>query len=342
MKTVYLHIGNFKTGTSAIQKYCSDHRDELMSAGVNYLRSGRPSSNRTNHGLLPLSLYRKYDAFVPEWFSGRVSYDRLAETVEAEIASSTASVILLSSEEFYRLPSYRNEVRQHAKEELKQLFSGCAVKVIIYVREPLDFLKSWYNQVNKSALPTARFIDFFFYLNKALLLPQVNAVFWRECFGDDCLIVQPYQSEEEGHIPEFLRLVGLTGIETGPSVRKVVNPGRDESTLERDRISKIMALPSGDERRKYLRSGVFSSMTSFNKLRAMIQQVNEQFDAWCSREGLEGMRSKLHLGPMLVHEERVNPKAYDVGSGPSSTLRSFLHHAFTRDAKRMFKKILRR
>jgi hypothetical protein len=41
MKTVYLHIGNFKTGTSAIQASCSRNRDLLLENGIDYLLSGR-------------------------------------------------------------------------------------------------------------------------------------------------------------------------------------------------------------------------------------------------------------------------------------------------------------
>jgi hypothetical protein len=342
MKTVYLHVGNFKTGTSAIQKYCSDHRAELLAASVDYLQSARPVGDGTNHGCLPLSLFRKFDVFVPDWYDETTPYEQVAQTVAAEIADTSASAVLISSEEYYRLPSLAEEVRREAMALLRQVFDGCSVQVIFYVREPMDFLKSWYNQVNKSKLPTVQFTDFFRSLNKSLLLPHVNATFWRECFGDDCLIVRPYEADEERHVQCFLQLIGVEGVEIKPSARKRVNPGRKESTLERDRIAKIMALPSAEQRLQYLRSGAFASMESFESLEDVIQRVNKYFDTFCRREGLDEMSSRISLGALLVHEEQVNPRDIYLGLGLRSAFYAFLNKPFTRELTHMLKKFLPR
>jgi len=340
MKTVYLHVGNFKTGTSAIQKYCSERRSALLSDGVNYLQSARPSGDRTSHGRIPLSLYCRLGAFAPDWYDDTIPYEQVAEAVAAEIADTDAPAILISSEEFYRLPSCADDVKYNAMEQLRQLFDGCAVKVIMYVREPMDFLKSWYNQLNKPLLPTVRFTDCFYSLDKSLLLPHVNASFWRNCFGDDCLIVQPYNPDEGRHVQYFLQLVGLSGVELRPSASKRVNPGRKEGTLERDRIAKIMALPTREQRQQYLGSRAFASMDNFENFEIVIHRVNKYFDTFCRREGLEDMISEVSLGALLVHEERVNPRDIYPGRGIRSSFYAFLNKPITREAKRMLKKFL--
>jgi hypothetical protein len=338
MKTVYLHVGNFKTGTSAIQKYCSDQRTELLAAGVNYLESARPTGGSASHGCLPLGLYLKFGEFVPDWYSATATFEQVAASVASEIADTSANVLLISSEEFYRLPSLAEDVRHQATEELRQLFGDCVVRVIMYVREPMGFLKSWYNQVNKSALPTARFTDFFCSLDKSLLLPHVNAAFWRECFGDDCLIVRPYDADEQHHVRCFLELVGLRDLEVTPSAMKRVNPGRKESTLERDRIAKIMALPAAEERQWYLVSHAFSSMESAQRLETVIQWVNKIFDTFCSREGLDGMRSEICLGALQVHEEQMNPRQVHSVSGLRSAFYAIQNRPFIIRVKNMLKK----
>jgi hypothetical protein len=340
VKTVYLHVGNFKTGTSAIQKYCSDHRGELLAAGVDYLQSARSSADRTSHAGLPLSLYRRYDAFVPDWYDDEESYDEVAAGVASEIEASDAPAVLISSEEFYRLASCPEEVRHRAMADLKALFDGCDVKIVIFVREPLEFLISWYNQVNKSLLPVRRFTDFFFYLDSSLLLPHINADFWREAFGDDCLLVQPYRANETTHVAEFLQLLGLSGVEVTASASERVNPGRPEDTLERDRVAKIMALASRGERDSYLGNHAFASVDNFEKLKARLQWINREFNRFSDRYGLDGMRSELRVGTLLVHEERVNPPGLNATWSLRAAYYTLLRVLHASGLKRVLRKIL--
>ncbi len=342
VKTVYLHVGNFKTGTSAIQKYCSDHREELLLAGVDYLASARPAGHSTNHGCLPLSLYRKLGVFTPAWYDNPETFDEVAAVVRAEIASSSAPTVLISSEEFYRLASFREEVRRSAMGELKELFAGYEVQVVMYVREPLDFLKSWYNQVNKSALPTGRFTDFFYRLHNAFLMPHLNAMLWRECFSENCLIVQSYRAEGAAHVRQFLQLVGAGDVEIQPTAEKLVNPGRRESTLERDRLAKIMALPSESQRQRYLHNQALASEAARQKLEARIRRVNNLFEKFCRHEGLNDLQSNLSLEALLAHEEQVNPRSVDAAPGLRGAGYALLNHPFTRGAKRILKKMLPR
>ena len=158
MKTIYLHVGNFKTGTSAIQKFCSDNRGKLLKCGYDYIDCARPRNNHTNHGKLPLSLAQKHGCYIPNWYNEKDDYQSVSKAVVEEIESSVCENIIISSEEFYRIAGYKKAIVQSAANELQELFAGHTVKALMYVREPLEMLKSWYNQANKPNVPTRRFI----------------------------------------------------------------------------------------------------------------------------------------------------------------------------------------
>lgn len=308
MKTLYLHVGNFKTGTSAIQKYCSDNRKQLMENGLNYLREGSTAKDNSNHSKLPLSLIAKYGHSLPSWYSETDSFESVASAILGEIEDSAVENILVSSEEFYRLPGYRKATIKGAIEDLRRLFAGKNVRVIMYVREPMPFVKSWYNQVNKDQLPYRRFIDFLYFLNESLIIPRKNAAFWRDCFGADCLILEPYRRQGYDHIQRFMTLVNTNIDNISFNQDMLVNPKRSELSLEQDRIDRIMTACSITERETYLRSFVFNNENNFRLLRNKILRINREFAKFCREENIPFENSRFTLRELLVHEEHVNRK----------------------------------
>ena len=306
MKTIYLHVGNFKTGTSAIQKYCSDNRKELLRLGYDYIDSARPRGNLTNHGKLPISLIMQYERNQPRWYDDKDSFQQVSKAVIEEIEKSRVNNIIISSEEFYRIPGCKAATIENAVTDLRAMFLNYDVKVIMYVRRPLDMLKSWYNQINKSNMPIRRFADFFYYMNNFLLLPQPNAAFWRNCFGADCLRLEPYHLEGTEHINRFIELIGIGDtLKIRPSTSRI-NPKRNEDTLESDRISRIMLLEKEAERKKYLNSFVFQNASTQKKLIGKIDLINREFSNFCQSENLPIPNASFEMNDLLIHEERVN------------------------------------
>jgi hypothetical protein len=307
MKTVYLHVGNFKTGTSAIQKFCSDHRRDLMSCGFDYLASARPSSNRTNHGKIPISLLTKYRARVPHWYDDKDTFFEVSKSVREEVENSSSSNIVISSEEFYRIAGNRKRIVRAAGSDVRKLFSGHRARVIMYVREPLEILKSWYNEVSKSNRPLYRFTDFFLHLNNNFLLPQRNAKFWRATFGESSLIVEPYSLSGSEHIQRFLDLIGAEVPKTVNPKASVVNRKRSDETIELDRISRIMLVKDEKQRNAYMYSFAFENATNTQLVQDKIDKINRRFQAFCHKEGLHFPNSSFSLGDIVAHENRVNP-----------------------------------
>ena len=311
MKTIYLHVGNLKTGTSAIQKFCSEHRSELLEHGYDYLNAARPRGNNSNHGKIPLSLIKKHQGHLPSWYRDPDDFQEVCRKVTEEIDASRCQNILVSSEEFYRFAGYRKETRLSAMADLRKLFSGHSVKVIMYVRDPFDFAKSWYNEVSREGSPRRRFIEFFYFLKKSYLLPGSNAHFWRECFGLDSLKLEPYILSGNDHLTRFMSVIGCNCPAEIPS--PIVNPRKSARLLEEDRVRRIMSIKDVRKRDRYLKHHVFSSVNNINTLIRKIDDVNAQFSEFCSRENLDIPASEISLEKLLAYEESVNRGDYSAG-----------------------------
>jgi hypothetical protein len=248
----------------------------------------------------------RYERNKPTWYDDKESFEQVSKTITEEIDESSEDNIIISSEEFYRIPGCKTPTIENAITDLRAMFSKYDVKVIMYVRKPLNMLKSWYNQINKSNMPIRRFADFFYYMNIFLLLPQQNAAFWRSCFGADCLLLEPYHLRGTEHINRFIELIGVSDtLSLRPSASKI-NPKRNEDTLESDRISRIMLLEKESERNKYLNSFVFQNESTQKKLIEKIDLINQEFSIFCKSENLSIPDASFKMNDLLIHEKRVN------------------------------------
>ena len=128
-KTIYLHAGISKTGTTAIQKYFHANTNLLYTRGIHYLGSGRAERGESHH--LLARMYKRGER------SGRV----VAE-IRDEIAQSDCQVFVISSEMFeYLGPS---QIRQ-----FKRDFQPHEVVLVLYLRYQDQALSSMYNELVK-------------------------------------------------------------------------------------------------------------------------------------------------------------------------------------------------
>lgn len=152
-KTVFLHIGYFKTGTSTLQNYCRSHRRQLLLHGILYPETGVCDHN-ASHGFLSLKRLQETGQRVPQWFMlqmrgmiGVKSGKRIWADVVREIETSTAGRVIISSEDFVK---YAGSERSRALiHEIKTILSPYDVRVVCYIRRQDDYCESWYNQVVK-------------------------------------------------------------------------------------------------------------------------------------------------------------------------------------------------
>ena len=135
LKRIILHAGQHKTGTSAVQRFCADHREALLRLGYLYPATGLGNSG--NHGRLVLQLL------------SRTASERndARSQLEKELASNSDCDVIISAE-------YLSSIlgREGSRSGIISLFQEYrrAVSIIIYVRSDVDLINASYAQNVKS------------------------------------------------------------------------------------------------------------------------------------------------------------------------------------------------
>jgi hypothetical protein len=184
IKTVYVHIGMSKTGSTAIQKNLKNNYEILKKNGILYPINAR--LNGDNHNTL--EKFIKYNNF-PEQ----------AKLFLEEINNASESKILISSELFERM----NENKWIT---LKNFLKPHTIKIIIYLRPQDEAIISMYNELVKKH---ACSISFSQYLKETPRLDLLNyqslLLPLEKIFGRENLIVKSYTNNN--HIEDFYKTI---------------------------------------------------------------------------------------------------------------------------------------
>lgn len=184
-KTLYIHIGTHKTGTTAIQKFSVDKFEELLALDIYYPKISRPTINKISNGhhLLPWYLigHPVPDKYYNEYHDKKSSvFPSLIE----DIKSSSCQNIIISSEEFDRLNS--KEI-----EQLKAYFDEFNIKIIVYLRRKDTYLESMYQTdviSNNEKNNISEYIK-----NVPIPLNYYNFITdWKNTFGEENLLINFY------------------------------------------------------------------------------------------------------------------------------------------------------
>lgn len=184
-KTLYIHIGTHKTGTTAIQKFSAEKAKELLELDIYYPNISRPIINKISNGhhLLPWYLVGHP---VPAKYYGEYhdKRDLLFPSLIEEIKSSSCQNIILSSEEFDRLK--KGEI-----EKLKEYFEDFDVKIIAYLRRKDSYIESMYQT---DVISNNQKNDIFEYM-KQVPIPLDYYSFvtnWQNVFGKENIFINFY------------------------------------------------------------------------------------------------------------------------------------------------------
>lgn len=259
MKTLYLHIGHYKTGTSALQDYLSNNAQALRKHGYLYPATARPERNKTNHGHLSLTVARDHGFVPPPWYGEDIPTDAAYAAFRDEVNRAPEDKVIISSEEFVQ--SALQAEPEKALEDIKARLAGFDVKVVFYLREPFSLLKSWYNQVNKGPLGTRNFPTFFMSLKPQFLAQEAIWRHFSEAFGEENMIVLTYKKLGADHIREFLHAIGCDHEPKGDF--NLVNEAQPIKTVELRRLAK-------DRQHSYEEATV----TNIETLDKLINRVN--------------------------------------------------------------------
>jgi hypothetical protein len=121
MKTVYLHIGPHKTGTTFLQKVFQENIELLNENDIDYINFGKQFLG--HHEMAAFLNQKRYEE----------------GDIRSAVENSQFNKILISSENFDVLHPY-------ALEFLKGELSGCDVEVLVSYRTPTSRLYSWWQE----------------------------------------------------------------------------------------------------------------------------------------------------------------------------------------------------
>lgn len=164
MKTLYIHIGTPKTGTTSIQNFCGLNREKLKEQGVLYpimnYHYERKSVNRNGYFLT---------GTIKE--NGTRNKEKEKEVFDSELqyivdCFKENDTILLSDESIWWATSTRRkglwkDLKKHSEQHNYQ------IKVIVYLRRQDQFMMSRYNQRLKTdfVASTQNFDEYFADMN---------------------------------------------------------------------------------------------------------------------------------------------------------------------------------
>lgn len=160
MKTLYIHIGTSKTGTTTIQTYCGINREQLKSKGVLFpimpYHYDRITENRNGH-FLYATIYE----------NGVRNKEKEKQVLKQELdyivdCFKDYDNVLLSEESIWWATATRRKgLWKYLQEHSQQ--NNYQVKIIVYLRRQDQFMMSRYNQIIKTDTGggTQRFYEYF-------------------------------------------------------------------------------------------------------------------------------------------------------------------------------------
>jgi hypothetical protein len=235
---IILHIGLYKTGTTAVQRFFTRNRSALTERGVLYPES---FTKFDAHHPLPWALGVGHRDKVPS-----VRPDEVVRAILQEAASAGADTVVLSSEEFINLEAAER------LQKLKKLFDGHAIEIIIYLRRQDSLLLSSYGQHVRmySIRFSGTISDFLLKHSNFLIKYNYWGMLqrWATVFGSDAMRIKLYDQARfpEGNIvQDFADTLGF-GLD-GCDVRKVSGINRNLSDLGLEVLRRLNAMPLDEE-----------------------------------------------------------------------------------------------
>ena len=286
MKTVYLHIGYNKTGTTAIQKTFFKNVKFLEENNLFYPLECRGDRESPAHHSLAESLLfacnKPLPTFVNTDIYAKYSTDHYWKLLHEELAKTKCTSIFISSEAFSRFRQCESQIRF-----IKEQFDNCKVKILVYIREPTAYLESAYNQAIKSGneIHTIKKMinqgwltfDYFEEIEK-----------WTNVFGVENIIVRIYDKLyfPNGIVADVLEAIGFgnsTNFKNLPIIsqrrNKEDNPRLPNNMVEIKRIINILFRILGKKSLKcdYRINNFLTRLAPFFKDKSLLSDDDKKF-----------------------------------------------------------------
>ena len=228
-KTLFLHIGFGKTGTSFIQSSLAFSRAELKNKGVHYpvlseRREGKYGLINSGNGYILSRLLNP--ALRNEMFETASAWHQLEES----IMETSCDLVLISSE---GLPSAKTSLLAELKDFLE--LRKVSIKVIVFLRSFLEHSFSRWSQGVKRHGFTHKWEE----VCSSQHIPSCNVLTkYANVFGKDNILVFNYDYRRKNLLESFSNILGITEITPCP----VTEVNRSLSALEMSRMLFLNAL----------------------------------------------------------------------------------------------------
>lgn len=210
-KTITIHIGLPKTGTTFMQCYFETNRDYLKSLGIYVPKTGQLVGR--DHNLLALALQPERWHQFPNEIVGKLP--TMWEDLINEIEGSSAIEILLTSEAF----SWELNTDQTVK-QVRNLLASYTVKIVFCSRNELTFLTSIYKHLIRTGRTQYSIPQMLNEFNNQWK-PEFYFVLWGQFFGQENVLELHYDKIKGEMIHEHFLQAVYPNIEFDPLAFKV-------------------------------------------------------------------------------------------------------------------------
>lgn len=257
MKTLYIHIGTSKTGTTTIQTYCGINREQLKSKGVLFpimpYHYDRITENRNGH-FLYATIYE----------NGVRNKEKEKQVLKQELdyivdCFKEYDNVLLSEESIWWATATRRKgLWKYLQEHSQQ--NNYQVKIIVYLRRQDQFMMSRYNQILKTDTGggTQRFYEYFKDMNgkyKCVMNYRQRLDYMAKFFPKENIVVKRFDRSYfyNGDLnADFLHILGVEIDDTFAELPKDENLGISVQSGELKRVLNRLGTMTFAENQKLL------------------------------------------------------------------------------------------
>lgn len=181
MKSIFIHIGQHKTGSTALQRFFEHNEEALLCNSILYPRTGRVNLDGNameRHMLLSLAPDRD---------------PRMLPALRGEIDASSAQNVIISGEGFSRA-SERPQL-QRGIARMRQELDGHDCRIVVYLRPQEELIQSFYNwrvREGYESRPFRVFLEEYQEERQHYLCPDQLLKPFERIFGRESIIVRRY------------------------------------------------------------------------------------------------------------------------------------------------------
>ncbi len=248
MRTIYLHAGQHKTGTTQIQLALGrfHNRDVLNENNFEYPLLSKHSDHQYLH------------TYIIENQSGERS-DSEAQVMTIQLLDyigKSNKNIIISAEGLQEAPP----------KVVRELLSNHNVVVILYIREQADYLFSAYQHEVKSGFEPRSFDEWFYAHGNDIGAYYLNTwiTTWEDAFGAENVIVRRYGKKylvNDDVVADFLTVVGLPHL-----VSRLVEKRRSNIKIDIACHTAMRIINSFGFTQKYILNGTYNALETLSSI----------------------------------------------------------------------------